>query len=137
MDQDHGEFGPLRCLLRLKRHERPPPGYFTHFSTKVIARIKAGEGTQQGFLEGLWGELGWLHHLWAAGERKPVLAGALGATAWVLLIAGLLSTVRPEGPPPVVQGAITITGSPGRWVHSGFLLTNSLLGPTLASRARL
>ena len=33
----------LQQLLRLKRHETPPPGYFNEFSDKVLDRIRALE----------------------------------------------------------------------------------------------
>src|ERR1039458_1629385 len=86
MNQDSENFEQLRRLLALKRHEQPPPGYFTGFSSQVIARIKLGEKGEQGALfERLFGEAPWLQRIWAAFEAKPILAGV-----FAVAICGLL-----------------------------------------------
>ena len=90
MSQDSQDFGSLRRLLTLKRHEQPPPGYFNDFSRQVIARIKAGERGEQGAFEGLFWEASWLQRLWRALETKPIMAGAFGAAVCALLIAGVI-----------------------------------------------
>ena len=127
MSQDHEDFGPLRRLLVLKRYERPHPGYFTHFSIQVIARLKAGEGAQQSFYEHLWWDPGWLHRLWVAIETKPGLAWAFGATVWALSIAAVIYAVRPEGPPPG-QGLLITKGARGNLATFRFSVDEPTVG---------
>jgi len=71
------EFDRLRKLLALKRCEQPPPGYFNHFSDKIIARIDA---------EGPCIRISWWQQLFPEWDAKPVLACAYG-----LVIMGLLA----------------------------------------------
>ena len=94
MSQDNEDFGSLRRLLALKRHEQPPPGYFNDFSGQVIARIKAGERADESALDRLLWEAPWLQRLWAALEAKPILAAAFGATVCGLLIFGVIYSER-------------------------------------------
>ena len=63
------QFDRLRKLPTLKRHESPPPGYFNHFSDKIIARIEA---------EGLCARNLWWQRLFKEWDAKPVLACAYG-----------------------------------------------------------
>src|SRR2546427_6141669 len=77
MNPSPEEFDALRKLLALKRHEPPPPGYFNHFSDKIIARIEA---------QGLCTRNSWWHGLFPEWDAKPVLACAYG-----LVIMGLLA----------------------------------------------
>jgi hypothetical protein len=75
MTQPPEEFPELRRVLAWKRHETPPPGYFTNFSTKVIARIEAGHNsTTAPWWRGWLAPLNW--------QR-----GLLGAN--VLIVAGV------------------------------------------------
>lgn len=48
-------FSELTQVLRLKRHEVPPPGYFNGFSAKVISRIEAEQsGSKAASPMGAW-----------------------------------------------------------------------------------
>lgn len=89
MNTSPEEFDPLRKLLVLKRHEQPPPGYFDHFSDKVIARIEA---------EGLVLRTSWWQRLFPDLDAKPVLACAYGLVITGLLVVGLgiSASLEPE-----------------------------------------
>ncbi len=43
MNDAQENFDSLRQLLKLKREETPPPGYFNNFSAQIIAQIRSGE----------------------------------------------------------------------------------------------
>src|SRR5437762_11672445 len=77
MNPSPQDFDQLRKLLALKRHEPPPPGYFNHFSDKIMARIEA---------EGLCIRTSWWQLLFPELNAMPVLACAYG-----LVIMGLLT----------------------------------------------
>jgi hypothetical protein len=80
MNSSPEDFEQLRRLLALKRHEQPPPGYFDHFSDKVIARIEA---------EGLVIQSSWWQRLFPELDARPVLACAYGLVIVGLLVVGL------------------------------------------------
>jgi hypothetical protein len=44
MKSDPNDFEAVRRLMALKRHEAPPPGYFSRLPGTIIARIERGEG---------------------------------------------------------------------------------------------
>ena len=80
MNPSPEEFDRLRKLLALKRQEQPPPGYFNHFSDKIIARIEA---------EGLCTRISWWQWLFPEWDAKPVLACAYGLVIMGLLAIGI------------------------------------------------
>jgi hypothetical protein len=103
MSEDTENFEQLRRLLALKRHEQPPPGYFSHFSRQVIGRIQAGErGEEAAVLDWLSWEAPWLQRIWAALETKPILAGAFGVALCGLMVAGALYSDKGD----VASGAL-------------------------------
>jgi hypothetical protein len=65
MNTDPESFEALRKLMALKRHELPPPGYFTYLSEKIATRIQRGEG-----------KLNLVERVYAALVLRPALAGA-------------------------------------------------------------
>ena len=73
-------FDTLKKLLALKRHELPPPGFFSRLPDRIIARIEA---------EGLARQLPWWERWISSLEAKPVLAGAYGLLVGGLLVVGL------------------------------------------------
>jgi hypothetical protein len=94
MNPSPEEFDRLRKLLTLKRHESPPPGYFNHFSDKIIARIDA---------EGPCIRISWWQRLFPELDTKPVLACAYGLVIMGLLAIGVgvsqsLDTEATAGP---------------------------------------
>jgi hypothetical protein len=73
------DFDALRRLLALKRHEQPPPGYFTRFSDKVIARIEA---------EGLLPQPSWWRRILGTVEIRPLAVLSYGAVVLGLFAVG-------------------------------------------------
>jgi hypothetical protein len=87
MNEHENNFDNVRRLLKLKRHEVPPPGYFNHFSDQVISRIRAGKATDgQTMIERLQVQAPWLGNLLSLFETKPGVVGAF-ATSLCLLLA--------------------------------------------------
>ena len=78
------DFEKLRKLLKLKRHEQPPPGYFSRFSSLVINRLE-----KEGRPEDLWAEVPWLGKLLKTFESSPVVAGLFGSALCALVIFGI------------------------------------------------
>ena len=84
-------FDRLQKLLALKRYEQAPPGYFTNFSSKVIARIEGGAA-----------ELSWWQKLGLPVDFKPALMCGLGIVVCGLLSVGVLtSAFEGADQPPV------------------------------------
>lgn len=98
MNADDQNFEALQRLLKLKRHEKPPPRYFNDFSSRVISRIEA---------EAAATEMSWFQKLVATFQNKPSLAGFAGAAVCGLLVAGVVMTENAQFDP----GA-PIAGSP-------------------------
>jgi hypothetical protein len=114
MSQNTENFEPLRRLLKLKRYEQPPPGYFNNFSRQVIARIQLGErGEESAVIERLLWEAPWLQRLWAAFEAKPILAGAFGLAVCGLLITGVIYSDKADVQPvALIPVPASVPGSP-------------------------
>jgi hypothetical protein len=96
MSRDRDNFEQLRCLLALKRHEQPPPGYFNRFSGQVIQRIQAGERAQDNVWDLLLSELPWLRWFWGVVQAKPLVGGLCGAAFCFLLVLGAVQSGQPD-----------------------------------------
>jgi hypothetical protein len=81
-------FDQLRKLLKLKRYEQPPPGYFNDFSQRVIARLETVDSEHAGFLSP---DARWAKRLVRMLENNPLFGGGFGVAVCALLIYGVLS----------------------------------------------
>ena len=77
-------FPEVARLLSLKRHEVPPPGYFNHFSAKVIARIEAESLAEahRPWWSAWLAPLGWQRSLAGANTLLVVGIGITGVAAY-------------------------------------------------------
>jgi hypothetical protein len=90
MNEKEQNFDRLKQLLKLKRHEVPPPGYFNNFSGKVVARIRAGEaGGRAG--------TSWFAGFMEIFEARPGWVGGFAASLCLLLVAGVIFAEHSEG----------------------------------------
>ncbi len=132
---EHENFDSLRGLLKLKRYEQPPPGYFDRFHRQVIARIEAGElGEPDSIVARLFGENSWWQRMSEALQARPGFAGAFGAAVCALLISGIVYSGN--SPAPVVQGILpgAAPGSASAFPGSGLAVANvSMEQPDLNS----
>lgn len=85
MNTGTNDFDKLRKLLKLKRYEQPPPGYFNHFSSLVINRIER-EGRAEETLEEV---PQWLTRFFGIFRASPVFSGLFGAALCAVVIFGI------------------------------------------------
>src|SRR6185503_19048313 len=103
-------FDSLEKLLRLKRHEQPPPRYFNEFSGRVMSRIERGEARLS-----WWERFGF--------DLRPALAAGAGLVACGLIVYGVATT----------DGEARAVGGPGLM---GFNVAESQPSPTLVDSER-
>ncbi len=108
MNADRDEFGQLCRLLKLKRHELPPPRYFNEFSGQVISRLRASATEDQSqSLAKLLSQSAWMRQLWRAIEQRPAMAGICTAALCGLLVVGVFLTDSATQPPSITAEAMT------------------------------
>ena len=83
MDPDSENFEALRQLMALKRHEQPPPGYFTQLPDKIALRIERGEG-----------QLNFWERLMAGYSFRPAFAYSFALAAFGALAFSVVNAVR-------------------------------------------
>jgi hypothetical protein len=111
------DFEALRRLLKLKRCEQPPPGYFNNFPGQVVARLRVDESHERAHpLARLSWEAPWLRHLLEAFQAKPALAVAFGAAVCALLVGGVIysesAVYKPATLPVIAADAKRATPEP-------------------------
>jgi len=100
MTPEPENFDALQRLLKLKRCEQPPPGYFNDFSRQVMARINRDATEDRGrSFDRLFWEVPWLGRLLEAFQAKPALAVTFGAAVCALLIGGVIYSASMEYKP--------------------------------------
>jgi len=99
MNQAPEEFEALRKLLKLKRYEQPPPGYFNSFSSQVMARLEVEKHSRA--VDLLSAEAPWARRLVRMLETNPFFAGAFGVAVCSLLIFGITSFQNVDRTSPV------------------------------------
>jgi hypothetical protein len=97
MNHTEPNFEDLKRLLKLKRHEVPPPGYFEDFSGKVVSRIRAGENRgRRTFTERLENQSPWLMGLFRIFETRPGLVGGFATSLCLLLLVAVVFAERSD-----------------------------------------
>lgn len=99
MNAEPENFDQLQRLLKLKRHEQPPPRYFNEFSGNIIARLRAGEVDRHAALDSAAWEAPWLQRLWNSFANRPGLSGSFAAAICAVFIGGILYSERADAPP--------------------------------------
>jgi hypothetical protein len=88
MNNSEQNFEELRQLLKLKRHEVPPPGYFNNFSSQVLSAIR--EDRAGGVAGRLNTEAFWVMRLLSIFDSRPGLVGGLATSLVLLLVFGVV-----------------------------------------------
>lgn len=96
MNADPENFDDLRRLLALKRHEQPPPGYFSQLPQHVWKRIEKEEARPS-----FWEQ--WIPSF----GLKPAVAYAFGLVLCGTLIIGIGNSLKEDGNSPLAAPLVT------------------------------
>jgi len=111
MNESGQNFDELKKLLKLKRHEIPPPGFFNHFSDEIVSRIRAGEGSGSTFLERLHDQAPWLVNFLRVFEARPGVIGGFATGLCLLLLFGVVLAEHSETGSPMLVPAVAGNGA--------------------------
>lgn len=120
------EFENLRKLLKLKRHEQPPPGYFDRLPDRITRQLEQEVEAQN---SGGWAWLGRLRQVLA---QNPISAGIFaicGATMVLVANSHFLDNYIGNG------GSATLSLAPGS-IGTGELADNNRVHAGLALAAQ-
>lgn len=81
MNSSPDDFKDLRRLLALKRHEQPPPGYFTYLPDQIQLKIERRDDLSE--------HSTWWTWLVERFDARPVLAGAYACVISGLMLLGV------------------------------------------------
>lgn len=90
MNESEQNFKDLKQLLKLKRHEIPPPGYFNNFSNQVLSAIR--EERTASTASRINSEAPWLVRFLSIFDSRPGLVGGLATSLMLLLVFGVVLT---------------------------------------------
>ena len=96
MNEQEHHFEELKQLLKLKRHEVPPPGFFNNFSDLVISRIEDGDGL--GASKQRAADAPWVLRFLRFFEASPGLVGGFATSLCLLMIFGVVLMEHDETP---------------------------------------
>jgi hypothetical protein len=109
MDNPAENFDSLLRLLKLKRHEVPPPGYFERLARDIRMGVRATRHKPAlDPLIRLREEAPWFVRLWETLAARPAFAGFVGASACAVVIA-MVALSEKHAP---VEGAEALAVSP-------------------------
>jgi hypothetical protein len=130
MNENENNFDSLRRLLALKRHENPPPGYFNSFSSRVTARIRAGEAVaKKGAAGRLAVEAPWLMQFLQIFRAQPAFVGTFGTAICLLLLVGIVFAERPDA---AEQSPVFVDATPSAALAAPTTVAMEQPAPSLA-----
>jgi len=100
-DNQDQDFEKLQRLLKLKRHELPPPRYFNDFSSNITARIRAGEGSGRAHARARNHQASWLQRFWQTVAGNPAVSGIASVAVCGLVVLGVVAADK--APPELPQ----------------------------------
>lgn len=117
MESSQDDFAALRALLKLKRHEQPPPRYFDDARDQIHHRLRGPEGVRRQSILSLLG---------FEGSLKPAFFYGLGVTCCVGAMYAVVCLLA-QDPPSEAGGAQALN----------LTVPSSLDGASMASSSHL